>query len=1333
MAVEENRDAETVGDIPGLVLENIRFCMIKDRPRLVREAVRLREMAEKRLNAGDAPGELLRRFEASRELGERRRLAVPAIVYPEELPISARRDEIAGTIRDNQVTIIAGSTGSGKTTQLPKICLDLGRGVCGRIGVTQPRRLAAMSVSARTARELGVPLGGEIGFQVRFQAKTRPTTLVKFMTDGILLNEIQRDRDLLAYDTIILDEAHERNLDTDLLLGCIKRILPHRPEFRLIVSSATLDTARFSGYYNGAPAIEIEGRTYPVEVRYVPPAEDEDDDPDLSVMVLRAVEGLANELPEGDILVFLPGEADIREAMDTLAKSGPGGFGILPLFSRLTQEEQQRVFQPDVRKIILSTNVAETSLTIPGVRAVVDSGLARVRRALDRASVERLQIEKISQASAEQRKGRAGRVAPGICVRLYSEADFEKRPPYTDPEIRRASLASVILRLRHLGLGPMEDFPFLDPPQPARVREGYRELVELGALEDGGGITPSGRRMAVLPVEPRFARILLEAKRNGALDPALTIVAMLSVQDPRERPLAKQGEADALHRRFLHPKSDYLAWLELWKFYDDALATLPSKSQARKFCRQNFLNYLRMQEWRDIRRQTGEIMASLPDRFAKPGRDLGRDKDGGYARLHRSLLAGLLGRTGKRTDDGDYQGARGVKFLLWPGSGLARAARDRRAASREAGEKPGMVREKGKTPPWVMAAELVETSRMFGRGVAEIDPLWIEELAGPLARRSYSEPYYDERGGFVRAREKVEVYGLPVVVGRKVHYGSVNPAGAREVFIRQALVEGKLRAKPPFFRENEALKEAVADLAHKARQAVMVSDAAVHAFYDERLPAGVHNDKALADFALRAERENPGALRMTRDYLLEHPLHGITPDRFPPELDVLGRRYPLSYRFHPGAAEDGVTMTVPVADIPNLPEWRLDWLVPGLLGAKVAELLRGLPKSLRREFTPIPQSADAILPHLDKPDRPFRAALSEAAWKVSGIRIPETEWNFASLPAYLVINVRALDWSGGVVGRGRDLAGLAADLKLAARNAFDGMDKDKYEKTGHTAWDFGDLPERIEIRSGAGAAAFPALVDEGKTVGVRLYHTRREADLAMPAGFRRAVYLTLDRQLVKLRKDVKISAPAAAVARTLGGGGKLADDFVRAAVDEAMDALHPPRTHHGFLERVAAGEEKLYPVCMAVSRAVDEAYSAASAMLFGLERPPTPAHAESYRDILIQVESLLAPKVLEYASAEQIRQLPRYVLAAEKRMERLNYALAKDRRRLQEFLPLRKRYDLAAAEDPDAIRFRLLLEYRWLTEEWRIGLFAQEGGQKVRTSMKKIDGAWRRFLASGKE
>ena len=1321
-------------DIPGAVLATIQEAMIRDRPTLGREAVRLRSVKKPGDKEVTDTLALWERFENSTALRQARRKAVPILSYPDELPITARRAEIVDALRDNQVIIIAGSTGSGKTTQLPKICLEAGRGIDGSIGITQPRRIAAMSVAARVAREVGTPLGDTIGYQIRFLAKTRPTTLVKFMTDGILLNELRRDRELLAYDTVILDEAHERNLDTDLLLGCIRRILPSRPNFRLIVSSATLDVERFSAYFDGAPIIAIEGRTYPVEVRYLPPDDDEDDDPDLDVMILHAVEELVAELPKGDILVFLPGEADIREAAETLTRSGPKNCMILPLYSRLTPEEQQKVFQTtEQRKIILSTNVAETSLTIPAVRAVIDSGLARMKRVSDRASVERLQIEKISQASAEQRKGRAGRVAPGVCVRLYSEKDFLKRPEFTDPEIRRASLASVILRLRHLGLGAVEDFPFLDPPQPSRVQEGYRELAELGALDDKRVITGPGRRMANLPVEPRFARILLEARRNGALEPALIIVSMLSVQDPRERPQAKKGEAEAAHRRFLHPKSDFLGWLQLWKFYDDALATLPSKSQARKFCRQNFLNYLRMQEWRDIYRQTAEIMTSIADHREKVDKsELASDKDGGYARLHKSILAGLLGRMGKRTDDGDYLGARGVRFLLWPGSGLTRAARERRDAGREAGDLPSEIRRKGQTPAWVVAAELAETSRLFGRGVAEIDPLWAEELAGPLVRRSYSEPHYDTKSGFVRAREKVEVYGLPVVEGRRIHYASINPVASREIFIRQALVEENLAARLPFFKENVALTQSVAEIAHKARQPLMTNSDAVYRFYDERLPEDVHNDRALAKFSYDEEKRNPGFLRLTRQYLMENPPDGITPDRFPSTLEAGGRRYLLTYRFHPGHPEDGVTITVPVTDIPNLPEWRLEWLVPGLVGGKVAELLRGLPKAIRRELTPIPETAAEIAERLGAPDKPLTEAIAEAAHKIAGVRIPSDAWRTDELPAFLVMNIRAVDKNGLEVGMNRDLSALASKLTVVARNAFENLSKERYEKTGFDAWTWGDLPESVEIRSGGGAAAFPALVDEGKTVGIRLFHTRAEADNAMPAGYRRVIHLTLGAWLGKLRKEIRIrfSARAAALSQTLGGGGdSLADEAIASALDEVFDSAHPPRTHRLFLERIAAGKEKLYPVAMEMRGCLEEAFSLAADLVPRLDMPPTPAHADSYRDLLRQLDSLLSPTLLRLATAEQLRQLPRFVQAAAKRVERMNYALGKDKMRLAELLPCRERYETAAGTRMSTQEALALIRYRWLLEEWRIGLFAQEAGQKVYGSAKKLDGAWREFLA----
>ncbi len=1321
-------------DIPAHVLECLSETMLRDRPRLGRDAVRLRALKKKTDKDRQAIDQLWLRFVKSRNIRLARSRQAPLIEFPPELTISEKIEEISAAIRDNQVVIIAGSTGSGKTTQLPKLCVKLGRGQEGLIGITQPRRIAAMSVAARVAKEINTSLGEMVGYQIRFQSRTKPETLVKFMTDGVLLNELRGDPELLQYDTVILDEAHERNLDTDLLLGCIRRILPARPNFRLIVSSATLDVERFSAYFDEAPVIKLEGRTYPVDVRYRPPADEDDDDPDLDVMILHAVEELTEELPHGDILVFLPGEGDIREAGDTLTRSGPRDCLITPLYSRLTPEERQKVFQTtEKRKIILATNVAETSLTIPSVRAVIDSGLARMKRVSDKASVERLQIEKISQASAEQRKGRAGRVAPGICVRLYSEKDYLKRPAYTDPEIRRASLASVILRLRYLGLGAVEDFPFLDPPQPSRVQEGYRELAELGALDEKRDITAPGRRMATLPVEPRFARILLQARKNGALDPALTIVAMLSIQDPRERPQLKKGEAEAAHKRFLHPKSDFLGWLELYKFFDDALATLPSKSQARKFCRQNFLNYLRMMEWRDIRRQAAEIMESIPDPREKvlPG-TVHSDKDGGYARLHTAILSGLLGRMGKRTEDNDYQGARGVRFLLWPGSGLARAARERREASREAGDLPSEIKRKGQLPAWVVAAELAETSRLFGRGVAEIDPLWAEELAGPLAKRSYSEPYYDVRTGFVRAREKVEVYGLPVVENRRVHYAAINPVAAREIFIRQALVEENLAAKLPFYKENVALTHSVAEIAHKARQPIMASSDAIYRFYDERLPADVHNDRALAKFSYEEEKAHSGCLLLTRQYLLEHPPDGITPDRFPSTINLGGRTYPLSYRFHPGHEEDGVTVTVPVADIPNLPVWRMDWLVPGLLGLKVADLLRGLPKSARRDLTPIPETAEEITSRLGAPDRPLTEAVAEAAYKITGRKIPGDAWNLADLPAFLHMNVRAVDVNGRTVGQGRDVAKLAESLKLAARAAFDTMDKDYFEKTGLDAWTFGDLPERMEIRSGSGAAAFPALVDEGKTVGIRLFHTKAEADHAMPGGYRRMLHLTLGAWLAKLRKDVRlrISARAAALSQTLGGGGdSLADECISSALDEVFDTANPPRTHRVFLERIAGGKENLYPAAMEVRAALEDAHSLAATLVPGLEHPPTPAHADAYRDMLHQLESLLSPAVLRLATAEQLRQLPRFVQAAQKRLERLKYALGKDKMRLAELLPYRERYETAAKSKLTPDEARLLIDYRWTMEEWRIGLFAQEAGQKILGSGQKLDALWRKFTA----
>lgn len=1315
-----------LGGVPSLVMRELATCRLCDRFQLGTTARRLAALLHNKKIPARELAALLNRFEQSRGHVSRRRESMPAISYPGELPITGRREEIAQAIREHQVILVAGETGSGKTTQLPKICLELGRGLTGTIGITQPRRIAAFSVAARLAKELGVPLGDTVGFQTRFQAKMNPLTLVKFMTDGILLNETQRDRDLLAYDTLILDEVHERNLNLDFLLGRVKRLLPKRPELRVIISSATLDVERMSEFFDNAPVISVTGRTYPVEVRYRPPDEEEEDDPDLAVMVLHAVEELLAESQEGDILVFLPGEADIREAADVLARTKQPGTVTLPLFSRLTPEEQQQVFVPTVqRKIILSTNVAETSLTIPGVRAVVDSGLARLRRVSDRASVERLQIEKISQASAEQRRGRAGRVGPGICVRLYGESDFLKRPGFTDPEIRRSSLASVILRLAYLGLGAAEDFPFLDPPQPSRLAEGRRELLELGAMDESGRLTRSGRKMAVLPIEPRFSRILLEAARRGTLESALTIVSMLAVQDPRERPLAKQGEADQLHRRFQHGKSDFLGWLELWKFYDDALATLPSKSQARKFCRRNFLHHLRMQEWRDIRRQLSEFMADA----AQPKPVGEGDSGSSYADLHMSLLAGLLSRVGKRTDDGDYLGARGVKFFLWPGSGIAKAIRDKREAEKAIPATPRQPK-KPAGPEWVLAAELVETSRMFGRGLAEIDPRWIEELAGPLARRSYSDPSYDPRSGFVRAREKVEVYGLPVVDGRRVHYGSIDPRASKNVFIRQALVDEMFTRKLPFFLENQALLLALEELGAKARTTVRVDDEALFLFYDQRLPDDVHNDRALILFAVEKEKSDPACLRLTREYLLANQPDGITPDRFPPHCEVNGRRYALSYRFDPGSPDDGVTMTIPVADVANIPEWLTPWLVPGLLGEKIATLLRNLPKSLRRPFTPVADAAEEALPLLKKPSGSFGEALTEALRKISKEKVPVESWKEDDLPDYLRMNLRVVDHEGKQLAQGRDLAALRQSLGETAKAAFEGIDKKRFEKTGLTAWDFGDLPEVVSIGGASGAVAYPGLVDEGAGVALRFFHNRSEADRSTRMGVLRLALLAWSKQTASLKKSLSLSRQALACFAVLGGvSDRLRDDLARAAAEEVF--FKPGSTPTGareFHQRLTATREFLHATGMELGTAADEALATASRLLKDLSRPPTPAHIESFADLSGQLEDLLGPTTFRRAAARRIKNLPRYLKAAEMRFARLSYSLGKDRQRMATLLPYRERWRMALADNPTGGAWDALDDYRWLLEEWRIGLFAQEVGMETPASEKRLDSAWKLYL-----
>jgi ATP-dependent helicase HrpA len=993
-------------------------------------------------------------IERSRGRHAARLARIPAPRFPEELPIAQHREEIARLISRHPVTIVCGETGSGKTTQIPKICLALGRGAAGFIGCTQPRRIAARSLANRLAQELaGVPKGF-VGHKIRFQDATRPETAVKVMTDGILLAETHSDRELRAYDTIIIDEAHERSLNVDFLLGYLKRLAAARPELKVVVTSATIDTERFSKFFDGAPVIEVSGRTYPVEVRYRPEffeVEDQDDEPvDLNEAIAKAVDEIARASREGDILVFLPGEREIREAAEALRKHHPKNTEILPLYSRLSAEEQDRVFERSAhRRIVLATNVAETSLTVPGIHYVIDSGLARIKRYSPRQKIDQLRIEPISQAAARQRAGRCGRVASGIAIRLYAEAEFGDRAEYTTPEILRTSLAAVILRMASLELGPIGEFPFIEPPTARQVEDGYRQLFELGAITEERTLTPLGQELARLPVDPRIGRMILAAREFDCAAEMVILAAALSIQDPRDRPRALRDASDRAHEEFRDEASDFVQLLNLWKFFGDELVHKKSNRKLYEVCREHFLSYVRMREWRDLAGQLREMAAELDIREnAGPAT---------YEQVHRALLAGLIGNVGMKALDGDhYHGPRGLQFHIWPGSGL-----------------------KKNRPRWILAGELQETTRIFARNVARVEPDWIEKAASHLVERAFVEPHWDKARGEVVAYENVSLFGLVLAARRKVGFGKIDPAKARDLFIEGAFVAGEFESSQPFWAHNRKLIAEIEDLEHRARRPdVLVDDRALFAFYDARLPADLRDSRSFDTWYRAAAAKDPKLLFLTRADLMRHGAESITEELFPRQVRIGDADFALAYRFEPGHPLDGVTMNVPLALLNQVDAAVIDWLVPGMIREKVGWTMKALPKRIRTQLVPVPEHTTRFLENAAPGEKSVRDAVLAYASRISGERLDDGIWSKEDPPAHLVMNVRVVDEAKRELAMGRDLGelrrrlGEAASLTLA--KAKPGM-----EREGITSWDFGELPAQVSFRRGNQTlTGFPALTDE---------------------------------------------------------------------------------------------------------------------------------------------------------------------------------------------------------------------------------------------------------------
>ncbi len=1078
-----------------------------------------------------------------------RRAAMPPITYPAELPVSQRRDEIAQAIKENQVVIIAGETGSGKTTQIPKICLELGRGVTGQIGHTQPRRLAARTVAERIAEELGSPLGETVGYQVRFTDVSADDTLIKLMTDGIMLTELARDHQLKRYDTLIIDEAHERSLNIDFILGYLRKLLPERPDLKLIITSATIDPERFAAAFGGAPIVEVSGRTYPVEVRYRPIEGGEDGDQGQAI--LDAVDELSGEGP-GDILVFLSGEREIRDTADLLA--GREKLEVLPLYSRLSAAEQHRVFDRRQasartrRRVVLATNVAETSLTVPGIHYVIDPGTARISRYSHRTKVQRLPIEPISQASANQRKGRSGRTADGICIRLYSEADFESRPEYTDPEILRTNLASVILQMAAIGLGDVPKFPFIDPPDARNIADGLTLLAELNAFKDGR-ITGLGRKLARLPVDPRIGRMILEADRNGCVREVLIIAAALSIQDPRERPVDAQQAADDKHRRFADPDSDFTAYLNLWDYLADRQRELSSSAFLR-LCRAEYLNYLRIREWQDLQGQLQRLAGDLGVTVSSSSAE--------RTVVHLSLLAGLLSQIGMKVDPvrpaasagapsgrrprAEYLGARNARFAIFPGSSLVRPS---------AGGSGGVVPPGRGAPDWIVAAELVETSRLWARTVASIEPQWVEPLAGHLVKRSYSEPHWERKRGSAVALEKVTLYGVPIVADRKVGYGRIDPAAARELFIRHALVEGDWQTSHRFFAENRRLLAEAAELEHRVRRrGLVVGEDELFAFYDARIPADVVSAQHFDTWWKQARRADPGLLTFQPDDLLSEDAAQVSTDSYPDiwtSQSAALATLPLSYAFEPGTDTDGVTVDIPLSRLNQVNPAEFSWQVPGLRAELVTEMIRSLPKSLRRELVPAPDVAREVTDRLGAPSGDLRDAVARELRSLRGVTVPRDAWDLSKLPPHLRITVRVTDGER-VLAEGKDVAELQRELRPRLRavlsRAAAGL-----TRSGLTAWDFDALP--TVFREGT-VVAYPALADAGTTVDVRLFETEAAARSAMWAGTRRLILLGAPSPVKSIAGRLSTPAKLALSHNPHGSVAAMFADCVNCAADFLM-------------------------------------------------------------------------------------------------------------------------------------------------------------------------------------
>lgn len=1271
--------------------------MLRDQRRLRRRLESARKITDQdKLSA--IAGDIQRDIDAGMQSIANRKATCPKVSYPENLPVSQKKDELLAAIRDHQVVIIAGETGSGKTTQIPKICLELGRGIQGIIGHTQPRRLAARSVASRIADELNVTLGSSIGYKVRFNDRMGENTLVKLMTDGILLAEIQQDRFLSQYDTIIIDEAHERSLNIDFILGYLRQLLPKRPDLKVIITSATIDPQRFSRHFNNAPIIEVSGRTYPVEVRYRPIADESDEgDRDQQQAILDAVDELMHEAP-GDILVFLSGEREIRDTADALNKRDLPHTEVLPLYARLSNSDQNRVFQSHTgRRIILATNVAETSLTVPGIKYVIDPGTARISRYSFRTKVQRLPIEPISQASANQRKGRCGRVSDGVCIRLYAEQDFLSRPEFTDPEILRTNLASVILQMTAIGLGDIAGFPFVEAPDKRNILDGVRLLEELGAMvqQDNGHsqLTAIGRQLAQLPIDPRLARMVLEGQKNGCVREMMIITSALSIQDPRERPLEKQQASDEKHRRFSDKESDFIAFVNLWNYLKQQQEELTS-AQFRKLCKTDFLNYLRVREWQDVYTQLRQVVKELGFAVNSIPAD--------FRSIHTGLLSGLLSHIGQKdVEKPEFSGARNARFSIFPASGLFK-----------------------KPPKWVMVAELVETTRLWGRIAARIDPEWIEPMAQHLIKRSYSEPHWEKAQGAVMASEKVTLFGLAIVAERKVNYGAIDPIVSRELFIRHALVEGDWQTRHPFFKANLRLLSEVEELENKSRRRdILVDDETLFAFYDRRIGDEVVSSRHFDAWWKKVAKQQPDLLNFEKSMLIKEGAGDISALDYPNSWHQGNLKLKISYQFEPGNHADGVTVHVPLPILNQVEEQGFDWQIPGLRRELVIALIKSLPKPVRRNFVPAPNYAEAFLERAKPFEMSLLDSLERELRRMTRVTVSRDSWQLDMIPDHLKITYRVVDDKNKTLAEGPDLQALKQKLKGKVQETLSAVADDGIEQSGLHIWSFGSLPDVFEQKRGGYAVkAYPALVDEKSSVGIQLFETEQEQQQAMWQGTRRLLLLNIPSPVKYLHEKLPNKAKLGLYFNQFGNVLDLIDDCIACGVDKLI-AEHggPSWQEEGFNQLHERIRAELNETVVEIAKQVEQILTTAHSVNKRLKGRVDMTMALALSDIKVQLSGLIYAGFVCQSGWKRLPDILRYLQAIERRMEKLPVDPNRDRVQMLKVESVQKSYQqLVNKLPPHKPVAAEIMDIRWMIEELRVSYFAQQLGTPYPISDKRI-------------